>query len=327
MTTDHRRGQRVQKHAVPPNAARSEVRETLTDLSSILPWYESPRRPGRGKVLERVQQILPAIAESERSGAWLPKLSRTARAVLSKQSVVEAFARANERERTYIGHRETDIGLLEDVNDIRGKMAHEAKLRGWELVHAMMFGHFWDAPQLVTLANRLKPYTRDDAESAALARARQWAVDFTPVAHLVAQLDSTCPKPNYEFGEISAAVRANVQDAMGLRFETVAVPEIWWSKVQVTREGKLVWTWIGETIWPPGCRHGASRFSVSAAGLNQCQACGHAIKDGGNWCPLILNGSGGSASLWVGHDCARHLFGCRVSGEGSFLERSHEELP
>jgi hypothetical protein len=291
----------------------------VTDFSSILPWYESARRPGKGKAHERVLQILPLLGESERLGAWLPKASRTVRAVLSKQPAAEAFARANERRRSHVGRSDLDVGLLEDVRDVRGKMAHEAKYRGWHLVYAMMFGRFWDAPQLVELADRLASHTENDAERLALARARQWAVDFSPLARVVAQLDATRPKPSYEFGEISATVRSNVQDEMKLAFETVRVPEIRWTKVQVEVKGQLVWTWVGEVLWPEGTRHGASRFSVSAAGADQCQACGHAIRDSGNWCPLLLDGPGGPASLWVGRDCARHLFGCRVGGEGSFL--------
>jgi hypothetical protein len=311
--------------AASKNLVPQPAFKRVTDFSSILPWYESTRRPGEGKALERVRQILPAIAEAELVGAWPPKLSRTARAVLSKQPVAEAFARANERDRTYVGTRASDVGLLEDVNDVRGAMSHEAKLRGWKLVFAMMFGRFWEAPQLVTLAEALVPHVRNAAERVALERARQWAIDFTPLAHLVTQLDATRPKPNYEFGEISAAVRANVQDAMGLLFETVRVPEIRWSKVQIEVKGQLVWTWVGQVLWPEGTRHGASKFSVSAAGADQCQACGHAIRDNGNWCPLVLDGPGGPASLWVGRDCARHLFGCRVGGEGSFRSRSSEE--
>jgi len=290
---------------------------TATDFSAILPWYESPRRPGTGKALERARQILPEIAQAERAEAWPPGLSRTARAVLSRQPAAEAFARANERPRSSVGYRASDVGLLEDVSDVRGELRHEAKLRGWRLVHAMMFGRFWDAPELVDLADRLAPHAQGDAERAALARARQWAIDFTPLARLVAQLDATRPRPHYEFGEISAAVRANVGDTMGLAFSTVRVPEIEWRKVEIEVEGQIAWTWVGEILWPDGCRHGASKFSVSAAGASQCQACGHAIRSD-NWVPLVLDGPAGPASLWVGRDCARHLFGCRVSGEGAF---------
>lgn len=306
-----------------PMAIDSTVQEA-TDLSAILPWYASSRRPGTGKALERVQQILPEVAEAERAGGWLPKLSRRARAILSKQPVAEAFeafARANERRRGDVGHRAADAGLLEDVRDVRGDRAHEAKLRGGPLVRAMMFGAFGDAPELVELADSLAPHARNDAERAALARARQWAVDFTPLARLVAQLDSTRLRPNYVFGEISATVLSNVQDTMGLRFETVRVPEIRWSKVQVEVKGQLVWTWVGEILWPEGTRHGLSRFKGSAGGAAQCQACGHWIRDASNWCPLVLDGPGGPASLWVGRDCARHLFGCRVRGEGTFSKR------
>jgi hypothetical protein len=186
----------------------------------------------------------------------------------------------------------------------------------------MEFGHFELAPALVVLADRLAPHARSDAERAALARARQWAVDFVPVAQIFERLDATRPRPSYVFGEISEAVRQNVQDVMGLQFATVRSPDVEWRKVQLlTKEGQIAWTWVGMVLWPPGTRHGTSRFNVSAAGASQCQACGHAIRDGGNWVPLVLDGPGGPASLWVGRDCARHLFGCRVTGEGSYQER------
>ncbi len=285
----------------------------LSPSAPILAWYA-------GKGLERARQILPALAQAQRDGFWPPKLSRTARAALTKQRVAEKFARANERAyNPDVKLRAGDSGLLEDIASIRGRLAHESKLRGWSLVHAMMFGRFDQAPDLVALADGLLPHVRGDAERAALATARRWAVDFTPLARLFAQLDATRPRPSYEFGEISSAVRANVQDAMKLSFETVRVPEIRWSKVQIQVKSLLVWGWVGTIRWPEGTRHGASKYGVSASGSDQCQACGHAIYDASNWCPLVLDGPGGPASLWVGRDCARHLFGCRVGGEGTFL--------
>src|SRR3982750_1284579 len=94
-----------------PMAIDSTAQEA-TDLAAILPWYASPRRPGTGKALERVRQILPEIAEAECSGGWLPKLSRRGGAILSKQPVAEAFARANERQHGYGGDRAGGAGPL-----------------------------------------------------------------------------------------------------------------------------------------------------------------------------------------------------------------------
>lgn len=309
-----------------PRLASSPVVEPkATDLSAILPWYESPRYPGqgRGKAIERVREVLPRIAEAERAGYWPPGLSRAARAALRKQPAAEAFARANERSFDgYRADRAEGEGLLADVYYPRGAW-HSAELRGDRLVRAMQFGNFDEAPALVVLADRLAPHVRGDAERAALVRARQWAVDFAPVAELVARLDATRPRPSYAFGEISQVVLQNVQGVMGVRFETVRFPEVKWELVQYNhpKTGRIAWTWVGVILWPPGTRHGTSRFGVSASGAQQCQACGHAIRDGGNWCPLVLDGPGGPASLWVGRDCARHLFGCRVTGDGSYRER------
>jgi hypothetical protein len=54
----------------------------------------------------------------------------------------------------------------------------------------------------------------------------------------------------------------------------------------------------------------------SAAGNEQCQACGHAIKSG-RFVPLVLDGKNGLCSLWVGRDCAERFFGCKVTGESN----------
>lgn len=305
--------------AIDAKSATGAPGAGATDLSAILAWYT-------GRALARVQELLPRLAEAEIAGFWPPKLSRSARAILSKQSVAERFARRNERPEN---HRPSDAdeGLLEFVGDVRGRRAHEAKLRGWRLVHAMRFGAFEDAAALVELAERLAPHTRGDAERTALATALGWARDFAPVARLFARLDATRPRPSYEFGEISAAVRANVQDAMGLQFETVRAPEVEWREVEIEKNGKKARIWLGFILWPEGTRHGASKFDVGPSGVDQCQACGHAIHRGDNWVPLVLDGPRGPASLWVGRDCARHLFGCRVSGEGEFSNRRVEARP
>jgi hypothetical protein len=289
------------------------------DLSPILSWYT-------GRALERVRALLPAIARSVTAECWEPKVSRAARAALSKQTVAQKFARANERDLNW-RPRDSDEGLLVDVADVRGANSYRAKICGRRIVREMRYGVFEAAPAILALVDQLAPHARGDAERCALATARRWASDFSPVARLFDLLDRTRPRPDYVFGEISAAVRANVEGTMGLTFETVRVPEIRWVKVPIEAEGGTVWTWVGEILCPPGTRHGASRFGVSASGSDQCQACGHAIRDARNWVPLVLDGPGGPASLWVGRDCARHLFGCRVTGEGTFPLRTGSQSP
>jgi hypothetical protein len=282
----------------------------VTDLRPILSWYT-------GRALERVQGVLPAIAESERAGGWLPRVARRARAALADAPVAKKLARANDR--PVEDWRYGGIGLLIDIADQRGDRWHEARDRGFALVTAMRYGRFEQAPQLARLAERLRPHVLSLDESVALGKAARWAADFTPAARLFARLDAGRPRPSYAFGEVSEAVRANVEVVMGLSFQTVRVPDIRWElRSRIGSAGRLVQAWVGVVLWPAGCRHEASKFNVSARGNDQCQACGHVIRDSFNWTPLLLDGPAGPASLWVGRDCARHLFGCRVTGDGAF---------
>jgi len=187
-------------------------------------------------------------------------------------------------------------------------------------VHAMMFGSFSQAPRVLTLVDQLTPHCACDAECTALETARKWAIDFTPVAELVAKLDATRPKPSYVFGEISQTVLDNVGREMGITFASVHIPEIRWEKVERCDEhGRLTFGWVGIIQWPEGTVHGRSRF---AAGNNQCHACGHRIRKNDNWVPLVADGTSAPVSLWVGRDCARHLFGCATTGDADFRRLS-----
>jgi hypothetical protein len=38
-----------------------------------------------------------------------------------------------------------------------------------------------------------------------------------------------------------------------------------------------------------------------------------------NWVPLVAQMAAGPASLWVGRDCAKKLFGADASGEATYL--------
>jgi len=180
----------------------------------------------------------------------------------------------------------------------------------------MEFGLFLRAPGLVELAQRLDAFCMGDDERAALSTAARWVRAFAPVARLVQRLDASRPRPSYAFAEISPTVFRNVGQAMGLSFESVRAPDVRWEPV-VGDDGSIS-GWAGVIVWPEGTRHGLSKFGISASGLDQCQACGHAIRDGSNWAPLVLDGASGPASLWVGRDCARRLFGCRFLGEARF---------
>lgn len=272
-------------------------------MNDITKWYT-------GKSLATVKEfVLPTLAQAMVDGYWQPGTSRKVRAALNKQAVAARFAHANERSHAH----NSSVGRLCDVQDNRDR-TWESKARGWEFVHAMMFGIVSRAPALVELGAVLEPHCANDAERAALATARQWASDFAPVARVMDRLDAIRPKPVLVMGSLSRLVLDNVGRAMGVDLATVAAPPIEWVWREVVRDGKTIRVPVGHILWPEGTRHGVSRF---ASGGHQCEACGHGIRTN-NWCPLVAQTPDGPVSLWVGRDCARKLFAVEIKGEATF---------
>lgn len=56
-----------------------------TDFSAILPWYETPRRPGKGKARENVLQLLPFHENSTLIGVYQSRQGARAAAVAHAQ--------------------------------------------------------------------------------------------------------------------------------------------------------------------------------------------------------------------------------------------------
>ncbi len=299
-----------------------------TDLTAIRRWYS-------GKALAVVEQyVLPMLALAEEQGFWPKGASRKVKAALNKQTVAIKFARANERNRDdRRGYDDSKLeGLLDDVSDDR-KHYFNAKLSGHRIVHAMMFGQFHYARQAVELALDLKAQrcVRTPAEQEALQTAMQWAIDFRPVADLVAKLDATRPKIVLVMGSLSRAVVANLGKLMGLALDDIKPAPVEGKWIEVTNDkGQVERYWVVEVVWPAGTRHYTSKFAFgSKAGNEQCHACGHAIKDPWNWVPLLgVNREEGAypVSLWVGRDCARKLFSVVVTGDAQYTNRTEGRL-
>lgn len=162
----------------------------------------------------------------------------------------------------------------------------------------------------------------------ALASVLDWANDWAPIADAVALLDSRRPKPVIVLGTLSRTVVANLSAAVGLDLATVVVPPMHgeWCEVICQRKGaragemETVKIWHVEIEWPPGTRQHASKFGTSRAGNPQCEACGHAIRDVFNWCPLLAYTTDGTpCALWTGKDCACKLLGSDVVDSGQAI--------
>jgi hypothetical protein len=282
--------------------------------SEITKWYT-------GKALGIIQTyVLPTLRQAEIEGEWPKGASRKVKAALNKQSVAKRFADANDIHRVRGSNyrpQDGDQGLLEDVSSVRGRHSFESKqLRGWYLVFWMEFGQFENSTQAQTLVEQLAPFCVNDTERAALARSKQWADDFAPIAALVAELDSRRPKPTIVCKTLSPLQLSNVGKALAVDLSNVEpcpMVMVWVEQIN-PKTGKTYKITMPELKWPEGTRHGASKFS----GGNKCESCGHAIKNPFNWCPLVGHTPTGPISLWVGRDCAKDLFNCDVSGEADY---------
>lgn len=257
----------------------------------ILRWFS-----GKGAVA--AAHAFALMVESEAAGYWIPGASRRVRAALNKQNVARKRAAA-------VGIRDYSHPLHAGLSD-------------------MQYGSYGRAAKHMGAVGL--PATATAAEFAAETMIRAWATDWAPIVSRLDALDAYRPKPVIVLGTLSPTVVAHVAGTLGLELASVAVPPMHgeWRWVTRPRKGarngevELVKIWHVEIDWPAGTRHCRSKFADgSRAGNSQCEACGHAIRDPYNWCPLMLIESDGvPSSLWVGKDCARKLLGSDVVDSG-----------
>jgi hypothetical protein len=265
------------------------------NTQAILSWYS-------GKSLEGAGLALDLLEKSEDAGFWLPGASRKVRSLLSKQNVANKLAKTH---------------------------ASSSSILSYALIE-MRFGAFGRATNVLV---KLAGLGATEGPASVKYDVRRWAETFSPVAELVALLDSRRPKPTIICKTLSPSVVANLAGKLGMSLASVAVPPMKGEWRDVTRpikgdrygRNETVKVWHVEILWPEGTRHFRSRFANgSNAGNMQCEACGHAIRDPYNWCPLVATEADGiPSSLWVGHDCARKLLECEVdSGEAIYSGRA-----
>jgi hypothetical protein len=259
----------------------------------ILRWFS-----GKGAVA--AVHAFTLMVESEAAEYWIPGASRKVRAALNKQNVAAKRARA-------AGIRDYAHPLYSGMSDMQyGSIGRAARHRTVQVASSASI-----------------------PDHTAAAMLREWAADWAPIAARLDALDARRPKPTVVLGTLSPTVIANVAGTLGLALASVTVPPMRGEWREVTRQRKgcrpgemeTVKIWHVEIEWPANTRHCRSKFSYgSHAGNSQCEACGHAIRDIYNWCPLMLIESDGvPSSLWVGKDCARKLLGSDVVDSGEAI--------
>jgi hypothetical protein len=263
----------------------------------ILEWYSGKARD------TIVSYTIPALVECEQLGYWKKGAARTVRATLNKQNVAAKWARGVEKTFGTV-----QFGSLH--------LRHDHPLSDAQA--CLLYGSFERAPRLLL---PLLKTTFGDAERPYAEDAIRWAVAFSPVADLIALLDARRPKAVVVMKTLSPTVAQNVGAHIGLDVSTIQIPPMHGEWVEFVVKGQKCRVYEVVVDWPDGTLHDRSRF-VHSANNEQCQACGHAIKNPFNWVPILAyDAEKVPHSLWVGRDCAGKLFGCEVEGDAIYAGR------
>lgn len=256
-------------------------------MNECLRWFT-------GKKLEAATAAVEAVKASLDQGCWLPGWSRKARAALDKANVAAKIAKANERWMEHDFDRPT----------------HK---RTFDIFMAMFFGCFCSGRALQKIDfDALKRACRAE-ERPVIDQAAQYSKDFSAIVAAVNLLDATAPKPVFTTMNASPTISKNIQDLGAVKVEVC--PSRLERYEVVDKKGNVQYRWRVILLWPEGTVHGTSRYRGTLYNM-QCEACGHAIKNRGNWVPLVLTSKDGTPkSLWVGRDCSKTLFGIDFTGD------------
>lgn len=285
------------------------MKTTITETfkNAAPKWYT-------GKALASLLALLPALAESETQGFWVPGVSRKLTAALNKLST--ATKKIAKQARAY-------YDSAQDRETVYGTVAFEkarAERNAWNDIYYAMYycssAHALDKvlPAVKHIEEHGEPATE---QKTVLRFAREFSADLLPVQNLIHHLDSTRPKPVFTSLGLSPTVTATLTEQLKLNVATVRFPEFrdLWKEREIN--GKLVRVCITIIVWPKGTMHGKSRFS----GKSQCNACGHAIRNNMNWVPFLMDDAKGVPhSFWVGRDCAKNIFNVDVKGDAEYMD-------
>ncbi len=256
-----------------------------------------------GKAYENASHAFDLLAASEAEGCWLPGSSRKVAACLSKANVAIKLGKANRR-------------ALEAL----GTYSDPADERGWEVGFLLNFSD-WRRKDLNWTA--IKAKTENPFLHQVIDQAHAFVTHFGSIRRLVKRLDTTRPKPVFTSIGASPTVSALLA-SLGLISPEANVrvcPIRWERKEKLNAEGKVIgYDLVGYLEWPAGTRHNRSKYALGGGDNRQCHACGHAIKNPFNWVPLVIDNVNGHDaktpySLIVGKDCAKTIFGIKVTGD------------
>lgn len=221
----------------------------------------------------------------------------------------EILAKLNEKLTPMLAQRVRvgDLPFHEILNYFQGSGLEAARC-GLELLQACIAEDRWlpgasrRCRSVLNLAKASKKLLKNPK---ALATFRSLLGEIETIT---SKWDSIRPKPTFTKLGASPTVTATLNDLKAIDVDVCPIE----FKLVEDKNGAR---YVGFLIWPEGILHHTSKYSYTDSN-QQCQACGHAIKNATNWLPLILSSSDGKKrSLWVGRDCAKTLFGINMGGE------------
>lgn len=270
------------------------------DRAAVLSWFT-------GKGLEKATVALEQVMASVEQGFWTPGVSRSAMAVLSKSNVAATMARNNR----WIG----------EMKAPSASSKFDSGNRGFPLHMALSYGFAQISGRTAVDFSTLLGWCSNDVQVDVITKAQRFWNDMAPLALAFKALDATRPPPVFTSIGLSPSVTATMQNAQMDAGSKIEMCPVRFEEQERTIKGKVVKVMVGILLWPEGTKHNCSRYSYGTDRNLQCHACGHAIRNPGNWVPLILTGKDNvPRSFWVGKDCAGNIFGVNMKGEAEWSQ-------
>lgn len=244
-----------------------------------------------GKSLTNAIGMMDQIEASIAQGFWIKGLSRSALAVMTKANVAAKVSKKGDDHGGFAFQHDRSLP------DPRRAFFNTHMILAYGTMNVSSLEQGLEGLPLIEAAH--PEYT---------AFVRSFITAMLPLARAMAVLDATRPPPVFTEMKASPTVSRTLAS---LQAESAYVcPMKFDREVRVGVNGAETTVLVCRLLWPEGIKHNTSRYT----GACSCQACGHTIRRGDNWVPMVLTTAEGPKSLWVGRDCAKTLFGVDYSG-------------
>lgn len=257
--------------------AKANLAEVEATVVEVKTQFDHVLRWYSGTSLTNAKAALELLDASIKNGFWMPGASRKVRAALGKCNVAK--------------------------KQIKTTRSSESRVET-DLYSAVQYGVFYPS---------FTKHTAKELRTVPLA-GEGFMTDMQPVISEMFRLDNTRPAAVFTLMNASPLVSSHLKTLNVTKVEVCPLERQ--VEETVDAKGNVSWRYVYVLLWPAGIKHLTSKFAYGTNNNAQCHACGHAIKNGYNWVPMVLTMKNGDiCSYWVGRDCAETLFGVKLEGE------------